>query len=126
MIRDDSELLFAQEDLGIQDPMLNQQWHLINTDMKDIELNVTGLWSRGITGQGVKTAIIDDGLDLESDDLHDNFVSGPTELHIESLTCSILCSTLQDHTILTTIRNFPYPACRTICMGHDVLGRSQQ
>jgi kexin len=73
---DNTELLFAQNDLGLADPMLGQQWHLINTDMKDIELNVTGLWAKGITGKGVKVVIVDDGLDLNSDDLAPNFVSG--------------------------------------------------
>ncbi|ORY21423.1 peptidase S8/S53 domain-containing protein [Naematelia encephala] len=70
---DDSELLFAQNDLHLADPMLNQQWHLINTDMPEIELNVTGLWSRGVTGNDVHVVIVDDGLDLNSQDLHDNF-----------------------------------------------------
>ncbi|WWC88034.1 uncharacterized protein L201_002937 [Kwoniella dendrophila CBS 6074] len=71
--RDDTELLYAQNDLQLKDPMLDQQWHLINTDMKDIELNVTGLWGRGVTGEGVHVVIVDDGLDLNSDDLKDNF-----------------------------------------------------
>lgn len=73
--RDDTEFLFAQNEIGLVDPMLNQQWHLINQELKDVELNVTGLWSQGVTGQGVKVAIIDDGLDMESDDLAENFVS---------------------------------------------------
>ncbi|WRT65817.1 uncharacterized protein IL334_002766 [Kwoniella shivajii] len=73
-VRDDTtELLYAQNELQLKDPMLDQQWHLINTDMKDIELNVTGLWGRGITGEGVHVVIVDDGLDLNSDDLKDNF-----------------------------------------------------
>jgi len=72
--RDDTEFLFAQTEIGIMDPMLNQQWHLINQEMKDIELNVTGLWSQGVTGKGVHVGIIDDGLDMESDDLAENFV----------------------------------------------------
>ena len=72
---DDTELLYAQNEIGLADPMLNQQWHLINTEMQEVELNVTGLWSRGITGSGVHVVIVDDGLDLNSDDLHDNFVS---------------------------------------------------
>nr|XP_019050524.1 kexin [Kwoniella bestiolae CBS 10118]OCF29454.1 kexin [Kwoniella bestiolae CBS 10118] len=72
--RDDAtELLYAQNELQLKDPMLDQQWHLINTEMKDIELNVTGLWGRGITGEGVHVVIVDDGLDLNSDDLKDNF-----------------------------------------------------
>ncbi|OWZ26316.1 kexin [Cryptococcus neoformans Tu259-1] len=72
--RDDrTELLYAQNELHLADPMLDQQWHLINTQMKDIELNVTGLWGRGVTGEGVHVVIIDDGLDVESKDLKDNF-----------------------------------------------------
>jgi kexin len=77
---DETELLYAQNDLGLADPILHQQWHLINSELKDIELNVTGLWGRGITGEGIKVAIIDDGLDMESDDLKDNFVSRSLEL----------------------------------------------
>ena len=78
---DETELLFAQGDLGIADPMLSQQWHLINTQMQDIELNVTDLWSRGVTGDGVKVVIVDDGLDANSDDLKDNFVSKQADLY---------------------------------------------
>jgi kexin len=73
--RDDTEFLFAQTEIGLMDPMLNQQWHLINQEVTDMELNVTGLWSQGITGKGVHVGIIDDGLDMESDDLAENFVS---------------------------------------------------
>ncbi|WVF65893.1 hypothetical protein IAT40_000630 [Kwoniella sp. CBS 6097] len=70
---DNTELLYAQSELHLQDPMLDQQWHLINTEMKDIELNVTGLWGRGITGEGVHVVIVDDGLDVNSRDLQENF-----------------------------------------------------
>jgi hypothetical protein len=38
-------------------------------------LNVTGLWKEGITGKGVVSALVDDGLDFESGDLAANFVS---------------------------------------------------
>ena len=37
-------------------------------------MNVTGLWKEGLTGKGVISALIDDGLDYESDDLKGNFV----------------------------------------------------
>ena len=73
--QDLTELDFAQGDIGIVDPMLNQQWHLINTELTDIELNVTDLWSKGIIGKGVRAVVVDDGLDADSDDLRDNFVS---------------------------------------------------
>jgi kexin len=74
-VTDDSEFLYAQNELHLGDPMLNQQWHLINQDIKEVELNVTGLWGRGITGDNVKVVMVDDGLDMESDDLKGNFVS---------------------------------------------------
>lgn len=86
--RDDrAELIYAQNELHLSDPMLDQQWHLINTQMKDIELNVTGLWGRGITGEGVHVVIIDDGLDVESKDLKDNFVRrlSPSGIWLNSL-----------------------------------------
>ncbi|WVQ78821.1 hypothetical protein IAT38_000912 [Cryptococcus sp. DSM 104549] len=70
---DATELFYAQKELHLNDPMLDQQWHLINLEMKDIELNVTGVWGRGITGEGVHVVIVDDGLDMESDDLKANF-----------------------------------------------------
>jgi subtilisin family serine protease len=38
-------------------------------------MNVTGLWKEGVTGKGVISALVDDGLDYESDDLKPNFVS---------------------------------------------------
>jgi kexin len=39
-------------------------------------MNVTGLWKEGVTGKGVISALVDDGLDYESEDLKPNFVSG--------------------------------------------------
>lgn len=60
-------------DLDIKDPLFNDQWHLFNTVQQGHDMNVTGVWLDGITGKGVVTAIIDDGLDLYSDDLKDNF-----------------------------------------------------
>ena len=36
---------------------------------------VTPIWDMGITGKGVITALVDDGLDYNSDDLAANFVS---------------------------------------------------
>lgn len=38
------------------------------------DINVTGVWSQGITGKGVNVAILDDGLEFEHDDLKDNYV----------------------------------------------------
>jgi len=70
-----TELNYVQTQLGLADPLLPSQWHLVNTQLPEVELNVTGAWGEGITGQGVTVAIIDDGLDMDSDDLAGNFVS---------------------------------------------------
>jgi hypothetical protein len=63
------------EKLGIQDPRFPEQWHLINEEFPEHMMNVTALWDMGITGHGVVTAFVDDGLDYESEDLAENFVS---------------------------------------------------
>ncbi|KAI0042684.1 hypothetical protein FA95DRAFT_1525115 [Auriscalpium vulgare] len=61
------------ERLGIEDPLFSQQWHLVNNEFPQHMMNVTGLWEMGITGHGVVTALVDDGLDYTSDDLAANF-----------------------------------------------------
>ncbi|KAH9980967.1 peptidase S8/S53 domain-containing protein [Lactifluus volemus] len=59
--------------LDIQDPLFLQQWHLVNEEFPEHMMNVTRLWDMGITGAGVVTAIVDDGLDYDHEDLADNF-----------------------------------------------------
>ncbi|KDE03993.1 hypothetical protein MVLG_05562 [Microbotryum lychnidis-dioicae p1A1 Lamole] len=58
---------------GILDPLWPKQWHLFNDKMQEHSINVAGVWEQGITGKGVNVAIVDDGLDFESDDLAGNF-----------------------------------------------------
>ncbi|KAI9802222.1 MAG: hypothetical protein M1825_002943 [Sarcosagium campestre] len=59
--------------LGIKDPIFNDQWHLYNTRDPGHDLNVTGVWLQGITGKNATVAIVDDGLDMDSEDLKDNY-----------------------------------------------------
>jgi kexin len=40
-----------------------------------ISIFIVGFYLTGITGQGVVVVLLDDGLDYESEDLKDNFVS---------------------------------------------------
>lgn len=61
--------------LGIKDPTFKDQWHLLNDLFPQNDLNVSAVWEAGIIGTGVISAIVDDGLDLHSDDLAANFVS---------------------------------------------------
>lgn len=61
------------ETLDIHDPLFTAQWHLLNTRGDGNDVNVTGLWKEGVTGSGSTVCIVDDGLDLDSDDLKDNY-----------------------------------------------------
>jgi kexin len=61
--------------LSMQDPEFGKQWHLVNDEDPSHSMNVSGIWEMGITGRGVISALIDDGLDYTSDDLSANFVS---------------------------------------------------
>lgn len=63
----------VSDSLSIRDPGFIEQWHLINTAYPGHDVNVTGLWYEGITGTGIVSAIVDDGLDAESEDLRANF-----------------------------------------------------
>ncbi|KAL2755112.1 hypothetical protein ACRALDRAFT_1043800 [Sodiomyces alcalophilus JCM 7366] len=76
----DPQLLRKQREvmdgLGISDPIFNKQWHLLNTVQPGHDLNVTGLWMQGITGRNATVAIVDDGLDMYSDDLQPNYYAG--------------------------------------------------
>ncbi|KZS90018.1 hypothetical protein SISNIDRAFT_458352 [Sistotremastrum niveocremeum HHB9708] len=58
---------------GIEDPLFSEQWHLVNEEDYQHTLNVLPVWERGITGAGVIVALIDDGLDFDSEDLSANF-----------------------------------------------------
>lgn len=60
--------------LGIQDPMFPQQWHLVNDEFPVHMMNVTSVWEMGLTGKGIISSLVDDGLDYTSVDLKDNFV----------------------------------------------------
>lgn len=59
---------------NLQDPLFSKQWHLANDVIEGNSINVTGVWAEGVFGKGVNVAIVDDGLDMHSDDLKDNFV----------------------------------------------------
>ncbi|CDM37937.1 hypothetical protein DTO013E5_7217 [Penicillium roqueforti] len=76
--REDAQAVAFRKDamstLGITDPIFKEQWHLINTKQPGHDLNVTGLWLEGITGKGVATAVVDDGLDMDSYDLKPNYL----------------------------------------------------
>jgi kexin len=59
--------------LGIDDPIFEEQWHLFNPVQVGHDVNVTDVWLQGVTGFNSTVAIVDDGLDMYSDDLKDNY-----------------------------------------------------
>ncbi|KAI5969333.1 KEX2 [Candida margitis] len=59
--------------LDIHDPEFATQWHLINLQYPGHDVNATGLWLEDVLGQGIVTALVDDGLDAESEDLKASF-----------------------------------------------------
>ncbi|CCU77974.1 unnamed protein product [Blumeria hordei] len=61
--------------LDIRDPIFNDQWHLLNVVQQGHDVNVTGVWLQGVTGHNATVAIVDDGLDMYSDDLKENYFS---------------------------------------------------
>jgi kexin len=61
------------KNLSINDPIFHDQWHLYNPRELGHDINVTGVWQSGITGKGSTVCIVDDGLDMDSLDLKDNY-----------------------------------------------------
>jgi len=71
---DESSASAVARRLGITDPLFSEQWHIVNDEYPEHMMNVTGVWEMGITGKGVITAMVDDGVDYTSKDLAANFV----------------------------------------------------
>ncbi len=72
---------------GALDPLFPQQWHLRNdgpeqkayADVGGVageDLRLASAWELGLTGRGVKVAIIDDGLEVKHEDLERNVEPG--------------------------------------------------
>lgn len=76
-VHGDQEAVKTQQEIAntlqIKDPIFNEQWHIFNTKTPGNDVNVTDVWLQGITGKNVTACIVDDGLDMDSKDLKDNF-----------------------------------------------------
>ena len=55
------------------DTLLGNQWHLIQTTAGLFDLNVSGAWNLGYTGNGIDVFVIDDGFDYTHSDLSPNY-----------------------------------------------------
>lgn len=61
------------EQLNIRDPIFPDQWHLFNTVQLGHDVNVTGVWTQGITGHNATVVMVDDGIDMDSEDIRENY-----------------------------------------------------
>ena len=64
----------------INDPLFARQWHLKNTGQEGgtagVDINMQPIWQAGLDGSGVNVAVIDDGLDINHEDLVLNTLQG--------------------------------------------------
>ncbi|BFZ53720.1 pheromone processing endoprotease [Savitreella phatthalungensis] len=61
------------DEFALRDPIIDAQWHLFNRHFAGHDINVTGVWRQGIHGRGVTVSLIDDGIDMDSRDLGENY-----------------------------------------------------
>jgi kexin len=57
-----------------QDPYFTTQWHLLQASHEDI--NVAPAWDAGVRGEGIKVAVVDEGVDFAHEDLWQNIATG--------------------------------------------------
>ncbi|XP_076642516.1 neuroendocrine convertase 1 [Halictus rubicundus] len=80
-VEDDQEFqdYFDSEDYGrmFNDELWGQEWYLQDTRsnkaLPKLDLNVLPLYRLGVTGRGVRIAVLDDGLEYTHDDLKNNY-----------------------------------------------------
>eukprot|EP01091_Cochliopodium_minus_P017267 TRINITY_DN670_c0_g1_i1.p1 TRINITY_DN670_c0_g1~~TRINITY_DN670_c0_g1_i1.p1 ORF type:complete len:568 (+),score=187.25 TRINITY_DN670_c0_g1_i1:227-1930(+) len=57
--------------IEVADPLFAQQWHLQNNVA--ISIKPMEMWDQGITGANVSIAVVDDGLEVNNNDIHTNY-----------------------------------------------------
>lgn len=77
------------------DPLKPHQWHLKNLGSIEgkqfarikagQDLNVENAWNSGLNGDGIRVAVVDDGLDMTHPDLRPNIVDGSHNYRRQSL-----------------------------------------
>uniref|UniRef100_A0A667Y1K2 Proprotein convertase subtilisin/kexin type 7 n=1 Tax=Myripristis murdjan TaxID=586833 RepID=A0A667Y1K2_9TELE len=63
----------SKRSVAFNDPRYPKQWHLHNDINKGMDINVTGVWERNITGQGVTVVVVDDGVEHTLQDIQPNY-----------------------------------------------------
>ncbi|XP_075956060.1 proprotein convertase subtilisin/kexin type 7 [Anarhichas minor] len=63
----------SKRSMAFNDPNYPKQWHLNNHLNKGMDINVTGVWERNITGRGVTVVVVDDGVEHTHKDIQPNY-----------------------------------------------------
>ncbi|XP_026874912.2 proprotein convertase subtilisin/kexin type 7 [Electrophorus electricus] len=63
----------AKRAMTFNDPQYPSQWHLHNDVKHGMDINVTGVWERDITGAGVTVVVVDDGVQHTLEDIQPNY-----------------------------------------------------
>ncbi|KAM4650797.1 proprotein convertase subtilisin/kexin type 7 isoform 1-T1 [Discoglossus pictus] len=63
----------SKRSVHFNDPKYPHQWHLHNALNPGMDINVTGVWERNVTGQGVTVVVVDDGVQHNIKDIEPNY-----------------------------------------------------
>ncbi|XP_071352182.1 proprotein convertase subtilisin/kexin type 7 isoform X2 [Trachinotus anak] len=63
----------SKRSMAFNDPQYPKQWHLHNNINKGMDINLTGVWERNITGRGVTVVVVDDGVEHTHQDIQPNY-----------------------------------------------------
>uniref|UniRef100_A0A3B5B2W7 Proprotein convertase subtilisin/kexin type 7 n=1 Tax=Stegastes partitus TaxID=144197 RepID=A0A3B5B2W7_9TELE len=69
----DKVLSRSKRSVAFNDPNYPKQWHLHNDISRGMDINVTGVWERNITGRGVTVVVVDDGVEHTHQDIQPNY-----------------------------------------------------
>ena len=109
------------------DTYLSLQWHLENTgplpgfpSMKAGEdLRVRPVWSAGLRGEGIRVAVLDDGLEVTHEDLWPNVVTGSRNYRTEAGMFGLSASSGGK---IAGLQDFPMPCSNDDTHGTSVAG----
>ncbi|RXN13270.1 pro convertase subtilisin kexin type 7-like protein [Labeo rohita] len=63
----------SKRSVSFNDPKYPSQWHLHNDVKHGMDINVTGVWERNITGVGITVVVVDDGVQHTLADIQPNY-----------------------------------------------------